>query len=129
MKEEYKELFGKLGYNVDGKCAVVYGALLDDIRDLVSKGTSDEEIKSVFPSYCLELYHFFFEITRLKFFNYLNEFKDSPKKNKIKDSKKLLDMGLNPNIYDMELYDSLVYFAKYFEKNKVKTEGLDKGIK
>ena len=114
MKEEYKILFKKLGYDVESKGALLYGALIDDVRDLIVEGKSESEIRDTFPSLCLELYRFCYETTRVRFFNYINSFRSSINVKMRKTENKLLELGLTDDGFEMELEDSILYFANYF---------------
>ena len=119
MNDEYKSIFKELGYDVNNKGSIYYGALLDDVVELVEEGKSTEEIKNIFPSICLELYHFYFEVAKPRFLGRIEEFRSTVIKSKNRKSvNELLEMGLDSDGSNMELDDSAIYFAKYIVKNK-----------
>ena len=122
MKDNYKDLFRKLGYEVENKGALLYGALIEDVIDMMEDDKTEEEIRDIFPSICLELYRFCYETTRNRFFNYIDNFRKSINKKQRKEMRQLLEMGLETDGFGLELEDSVIYFAKYFIREKKKGE-------
>ena len=43
MDKEYRGLFEKLGYNIDSRGAIFFEDLLNDTRQLLKEGYTDEE--------------------------------------------------------------------------------------
>ncbi len=114
MKDEYKNLFRKLGYEVENCCgAVIYSALIDDVRDLIAEGKSKEEVCEVFPTIKLELCRFYFEMTPETFDKSINKFR-TINSNMRKDSERLAQMGLSSDGVGLNLFDSVYLFASYF---------------
>ena len=63
------------------------------------------------PAYCLELYHFCYEVGKFRFFDFINEFLNS--KRKIR--KKRQTISVNEISQENLSFDNqLIYYAKYF---------------
>lgn len=116
MKDEYKDIFKKLGYNVDIKGAVLFSAILDDVVDMIEEGKNEMEIRDMFPAICLELYRFYFEITRKKFMSDIDLFRSSITRKNRKRVNELLEMGLDNDGSKLELEDSVLFFGNYIVK-------------
>ena len=94
LKNEYKEVFESMGYDVELKGAIFFQSLMDGVCELLNKGIEDQEIKKLLPRYYLEDYHFFFEISKERYFKELCEFGLSINKKNDKKTTKINDFNL-----------------------------------
>ena len=123
-KPEYREVFSKMGYNVDLYGAGLFESMLEEVRMLLASGATEEEIRKVLPDYYREDFHFYFEIGENEYFEQMKEFCSSRKISKKEKSiinRKELKI---PSKKNLSVEDSLLRFAKYFNKlNKNLYEG------
>ena len=110
---EYKEVFNKSGYHTEKKGALYFFSLLDEVRNELKEGFTDEEIKEKLPSICLEEYHFYFEIRKSKYIEGINDFLSTRNKNK----QEIVDSAS-----ELSLDDALLVFAKYFNNKELEHE-------
>jgi len=66
----YNDFMRSIGYNIDNKGGMFFIDLMGHVVDLINEGKSEEEIKDLIPCYCIEYYHFCYEISK---FEYLKE--------------------------------------------------------
>ena len=114
MKNEYRGVFEGLGYDVDTKGALFFGELIEDARELLKEGKSEEEVKEILPGCYTEYYHFVYEgIGRENYLNALDSFFTSRKDDQAVKFFASEFMGFDscPSKEDL-----LVFFAKKFNK-------------
>jgi hypothetical protein len=120
---EYKLLLRRLGYDVESKGAVYFLDLIDDVRRLLNEGYNADEVKELLPRYYLENYHFYYEVGRYKYMGELEKFCSSRvvnKKNSAFNRRILKSRG------NMNIEDSLIFFAEYFNKLEQKEANKNK---
>ena len=126
-KPEYREMFSKMGYNVDLYGAGLFESMLEEVRKLLDSGITEEEIRKVLPDYYREDFHFFFDIGKDEYFKKLKEFCNSRKPSEKEASIiKRKELGVSSKS-GLSVDDSLLYFAKYFN-NQTKNDFEDKKV-
>jgi len=111
MDDIVRETFRSLGYNVDLVGANMYFDIIYEVIDGVKNGLSNEALREMIPAYCLELYHFCYEVGKIRFFDFINEFLNSKKK--IRKKKQTISVnGISRE--DLGFDNQLIYYAKYF---------------
>ena len=119
MDKEYRGLFEKLGYNIDSRGAIFFEDLLNDTRQLLKEGYTDEEIKEELPTICSEVY----EIGRKIYYAELHSFCNNhiiDRENRTLN-KKIIGRKLN-----LDLEDLIIIFAKYFNKLEQRRQNQNK---
>ena len=69
-----KDFLRKKGYNVNIVGCNYFTDLLEEVTNMMLEGKEDSEIKELFPSLCLEFYHFCYEVSRFKFLEEVDYF-------------------------------------------------------
>ena len=114
----YKEKLKEYGYDVESQGYIYFEDLLVDCIEMINDGKDIEYIKEIFPSCCLEYFHFFYEVGNKKYFRELEKFcnkelNDTISPNRVKKQEKELP--------SMDVFDTVMYFANQFS-NKEKQE-------
>ncbi len=121
MRRLFNDVFQSLGYDITLPGAEMYCDVLCDVIEDKKNDMSNSEILEMIPRYCLEYYHFFYEVGRIKFFQLIDEFRNSKKPIRKKKRKVNVDDLLdNPNL---SFEEHLLSFAPYFI---MKEQELDK---
>lgn len=113
---EHYEKFSKLGYDVSGDGALYFSDMLDEVRYYYNAGASDEEVRTMIPHIGLDYYHFCHEVGRGTFYSEMKEFLGSKRK-----SKKKKNGSAKKNDSEIDIVESLLYFAKRFNAEDEKT--------
>ncbi len=111
MLEQYKNLMGMLGYNVDKKGLILFVSLAEEIRELLKEEKSHEEIIEMLPSLLLEEYRFGLEMKKSIYMNYLNDFVNS---RKVTPKNESLNVSFKLEQENLPLGSALIFFAEYF---------------
>ena len=70
----YKEFLEKNGYDIHMVGSKYFIDLLEEIVEKILDNFDESEIKELFPSMCLENYHFYYEVSRFKYLEELDYF-------------------------------------------------------
>lgn len=106
---EHLEKFNMLGYDISKKGALYFSDVLDEVRYFYNAGASEEEIRFMIPSICLEYYYFGYEVGKNTFYAEILDFFDSNK-----NQKKKKKHPSKRSLPEIEITDKLLYFAKRF---------------
>ena len=110
----YRNEFSRMGYDVDLFGAGLFESMLNEVRMLLDTGLTEEEIKAMLPDYYREDFHFYFEVGEKEYFKQLKEFCSSKKSLKKEASiRNRKELGVLPK-KDINVDESLLHFAKYF---------------
>ena len=113
---EHLEKFNELGYDVSERGAMFFSDVLAEVRYLYSAGASEEEIRFMIPSISLEYSNFCYEVGRNRFATEIKDFLGSKMK-----SKKKKNGSAKKNDSEIDIVESLLYFAKRFNAEDEKT--------
>ena len=72
--KEYKEFLERNGYDTNIVGSNYFIDLLEEVVERLLDNTDISEIKELFPSICLEYYHFCYEVSRFKYLEELDYF-------------------------------------------------------
>ena len=112
---EFRAFLEKNGFDTGIVGCNYFVDLLEEVVNMLLEDRDEEEIKELFPSLCLEYYHFCYEVSRFKFLDELNYFSMNGYR---KDDKEELSKW-NENVVD-----KLIRLARrYIEDQKQKEEG------
>lgn len=98
MNINQKDILKGLGFNISLEGTKYFLDIVEDITIEVLKGTTEEEIIKKVPSFCLEYYHFYYEVGKKTFDRELIEFHSNQHKNK--------KYGFNKSLYQ-EVYGDI----------------------
>ena len=113
MEEEYIKILEKLGYDVILKGSLLFVDLLVDCCEMVKNNKTDDEIRELLPIYYLENYHFYYGIGRKIYMAELDRFCNS---RVVNDENENFNIKMCMPQNNMNLEDSLIFFARYFNK-------------
>ncbi len=120
---EHLEKFNELGYDVSERGALFFSDVLAEVRYYYNAGASEEEIRFMIPHISLDYYHFCHEVKGDTFYAEMKEFLGSKRKSKKKKKK-----PTKKNDSEIDIVDSLLYFAKRFnaEEKLANTNSVNK---
>lgn len=72
--KEYKDFLERNGFDINIVGANFFIDLLEEVVDKLLDNYDVFEIKELFPSICLEYYHFVYEVSRFKYLDELDYF-------------------------------------------------------
>ena len=107
---EYYKVFNKLGYHTQKLGAKFFFSLLNDVRDELDKGLTDDEVIELIPKICVEEYGFYLEVGRRTYFDKITDFLTTRNDKKGQDLLSEIS-GFNQ---DLSVEESALVFAKYF---------------
>lgn len=106
---KYIALFNKLGYHTEKVGSLYFFNVLDEVRNELKNNVEDDEIKAKLPSFYLEDYHFFFEVTKTVYMERINDFLTD---------RRDVDNDIIKSIEGLDLEDILLVFAKYINERE-----------
>ena len=112
MRGLFNDIFQSLGYDITLPGAEMYYDVLCDVIEDKKNGMSNSKILEMIPRYCLEYYHFCYEVGRIKFFQLIDEFRNSKKPIRKKKRKVNVDDLFDNTNLSFEKH--LLSFAPYF---------------
>ena len=115
MNLNEKLFLRSLGYDLNKKGALFFFDLLRDVREMLSKEMSQEEIKEELPKYYIDYSHFDYEVGLKNYYRDLEEFCFSRKVTK--DNKKINNQVMG-EVNNMNVENKLIFFATYFNKKE-----------
>jgi len=124
MKDEYKEVLRKLGYNIKKDGFAYFVDLIEDVRCLLREFNGDEnKIRDLLPSFYLEYYHFVYEVGRkiymYNLYDFYNSRSSSSKKNKLGSKSNLESELIMISKYFNYLEDNDIQINKNVSKRKI----------
>ena len=88
---EYKKFLKENGFDVKIVGAKYFIDLLEEVVEKILDGYDISEIKELYPSICLEYYHFVYEVSRFKYLEELDYFSRNGYRGDNEIEKKLWD--------------------------------------
>ena len=108
--KEYKDFLERNGFDINIVGANFFIDLLEEVVDKLLDNYDVFEIKELFPSICLEYYHFVYEVSRFKYLDELDYFSRNGYRG---------DSDIERKLWDEPVIDKLIRLGnKYIVERK-----------
>ena len=115
---EYYNVFNKLGYHTQKIGAKFFFSLLDEVRNSLNEGFTDDEMKDLIPRICVDEYSLYLEIGKRLYIEKINDFLLNRNTNKGQNLFQEI-IGVNKGL---SIEESALIFAKYFNAKEKEKE-------
>lgn len=119
MFTNQKDILRSLGYNTNLEGTKYFLDIVEEITLEVLKGTKEEEIISKIPSFCLEYYHFYYEVGKKTFDRELYKFHNNQNHNKKYGFNKPLYQEVYGDIKNPTIEQSALAISKYLIQQSI----------
>lgn len=125
MNIEQKNILRALGFDTEVKGAKYFLDIVEDITYELLKGTDEESIIEKIPSFCLEYYHFYYEVGKNTFYKELTSFHEKRRTHKNKSFDKTIYESVYKDTKNPSLETSMLAVSKYIVDKKITPEDIN----
>lgn len=110
---EYRNFLERNGYDTNIVGSNYFIDLLEEVVERLLDNTDISEIKELFPSICLEYYHFCYEVSRFKYLEELDYFSQNGYRG---------DSDIEKSLWNEPVFDKLIRLGNRYIQEKKATE-------